>query len=155
MHDEHVDPIPGGYSLPNGWRITPAGKAIHTEDLILNLTSSDKPTAEWTDSLPATQVDWTGLAMHPKKNLLYAANRGNDPRRGHVSAFDTTTGKIVQQITVDVSLRHRYGDGESSEHDSGWRQSERHRARSSGAVACVEREREHRYRDRHEEAAGD
>src|SRR5579864_5122530 len=33
-------PIPGGYSLPNGWRITPVGKAIHTEDLILNITAS-------------------------------------------------------------------------------------------------------------------
>src|SRR3954447_1278384 len=33
-------PIPGGYSLPNGWQITPVGKAISTEDLILNLTAS-------------------------------------------------------------------------------------------------------------------
>src|SRR4051812_47000969 len=33
-------PIPGGYSLPNGWQITPVGKAIATEDLILNLTAS-------------------------------------------------------------------------------------------------------------------
>ena len=31
-------PIPGGFSLPNGWRITPVGKAINTEDLILKLT---------------------------------------------------------------------------------------------------------------------
>ena len=174
--------IPGGYSLPNGWQITPIGKAIPTEDLILNLTSSkdekvviaqhggfnphglvvidtasqtpvqriglksawlglawsndgrklyvsggnasgvrnptvapiyvfdyangklsEKPVAEWTDTLPAPQVYWTGLAMHPKKNLLYAANRGNDPARGHVSVFDTASGKIVQKITVDVS----------------------------------------------------
>jgi len=33
-------PINGGYSLPNGWRITPVGKAIDTEDLILNLSGS-------------------------------------------------------------------------------------------------------------------
>ncbi len=33
-------PVPGGYSLPNGWTITPVGKAIHTEDLILNLVAS-------------------------------------------------------------------------------------------------------------------
>src|SRR5258708_37278535 len=33
-------PIPGGFSLPNGWRITPAGKAIATQDLILNLAPS-------------------------------------------------------------------------------------------------------------------
>jgi YVTN family beta-propeller protein len=174
-------PISGGYSLPNGWQITPVGKAILTEDLILNLTASkdekvviaqhggynphglvvidaatqkpvqriglksawlglawshdghklyvsggnasgrnptvapiyvfdyangklsEKPSAEWKDTLPATQIYWTGLAMHPKKNLLYAANRGNDPGRGHVSVFDTTTGKIVKKIGVDVS----------------------------------------------------
>ena len=33
--------IPGGFDLPNGWRITPAGKAIATiEDLVLNLVVS-------------------------------------------------------------------------------------------------------------------
>ena len=33
-------PLPGGFSLPNGWQITPVGKAIQTEDLILNLSAS-------------------------------------------------------------------------------------------------------------------
>ncbi len=175
-------PIPGGYSLPNGWRITPIGKAIPTEDLILNLSGSpdgqvviaqhggfnphglmvidtkteeavqriglrsawlglawahdgkklyvsggnaahpshpevapiyvfdyangrlsEKPSAEWRDVLPANRVYWSGVAMHPKKNLLYAANRGADPKRGQVSVFDTATGKIVGTIPVDVS----------------------------------------------------
>ena len=176
-------PIPGGYSLPNGWQITPVGKAIPTQDLILNLTSSkderiivaqhggfnphgllvidaateepvqriglhsgwlglawsgdgsklyvsggnasgsrhnsdiapiysfsyangrlsEKPAAEWRDSLPANEIYWTGIAMHPKKNLLYAANRGADPLPGHVSIFDAATGKIVKKIGVDVS----------------------------------------------------
>ena len=176
-------PIPGGYSLPNGWRITPVGEAIHTEDLILNLTQSkderivvaqhggfnphgllvidtathkatqriglesawlglawsndgaklyvsggnasgpkhvnnvapiyvfdysaghlsEKPTAEWRDTLAASQVYWTGIAMHPRKNLLYAANRGADPERGNVTVFDAATGKAQQRITVDVS----------------------------------------------------
>jgi YVTN family beta-propeller protein len=174
-------PIPGGYALPNGWRITPAGKAIPTEDLILNITGSpdgkvviaqhngynphglvvidtqteepvqrirlksawlgfawahdgsklyvsggnavghqvtvapiyvfnyangrlDEQPAEWRDdALSAKEVYWSGLAMHPKKNLLYAANRGADPRRGHVTVFDTTTGKVVGNIPVDVS----------------------------------------------------
>jgi hypothetical protein len=174
-------PIPGGYSLPNGWRITPAGKAIDTEDLILNLSGSpdgkvvieqhggfnphgltvidtateqpvqrigltsawlglawshdgkkfyvsggnashpshptvapiyvfdyangklaEKP-VEWRDSLPAGEVYWSGLAMHPTKNLLYAANRGADPKPGHISIFDTASGKIVGNIPVDVS----------------------------------------------------
>lgn len=176
-------PISGGYSLPNGWRITPVGQAIPTEDLILNLTQSpdervviaqhggfnphgllvidarshaavqriglhsawlglawshdgrklyvsggnasgpkhtkdvapiyvfdfagnrlsEKPVAEWRDSLPPAEIYWTGLAMHPKKDLLYVGNRGGDPGPGHVTVFDTATGKVVQQIPVDVS----------------------------------------------------
>jgi YVTN family beta-propeller protein len=175
-------PIPGGYSLPNGWRITPVGKSIPTEDLILNLTGSpdnrvviaqhggfnphglvvidasteeavqriglrsawlgmawshngaklfvsggnashpsnpgvapiyvfdyaagrlsEKPVAEWRDELPGNEVYWSGLAMHPKQQLLYAANRGADPKPGHVSVFDTATGKVVKKIPVDIS----------------------------------------------------
>ncbi len=175
-------PIPGGYSLPNGWRITPVGKALPTEDLLLNLIASpdekvviaqnggfnphglvvidtkteeivqritlrsawlglawsndgkklyvsggsaahprnsevapiyvfdyangrlsEKPTAEWRDSLPANKTYWSGVAMHPKKDLLYAANRGADPGPGHISVFDTKSGKLVQNIPVDIS----------------------------------------------------
>ncbi len=175
-------PIPGGFSLPNGWRITPAGKAIPTEDLILNLSGSrdgqaivaqhggfnphglvvidaktqeavqriglksawlglawsndgsqlfvsggnatgsrqtlvapiyvfdyangrlsERPSAEWRDSLPGQKIYWSGVAMHPKLNRLYAANRGADPGPGHISVFDTATGKIVQRIPVSVS----------------------------------------------------
>lgn len=175
-------PIPGGYSLPNGWRITPAGKAIASEDLLLNLsgspdgkivvaqhggfnphgllvidTTTEEPVqriglrsawlglawsndgkrlfvsggsaahprhpevapihvfdyangrlsesavAEWREDLPAKQIYWSGLAMHPTKDRLYAANRGADPGRGHVTVFDTNTGTIVQTIPVDVS----------------------------------------------------
>jgi len=173
----------GGFALPNGWKITPVGKSIPTEDLLLNLQPSpdgrvviaqhggfnphglvvvdaasdaavqrirlktawlglawsndgkrlfvsggganharnnnsvapvyvfdyaagrlsDKPVAEWKDTLPAAQTYWTGLAHHPKKDLLYAGNRGNDPLAGHISVFDTATGKIVAKIPVGVS----------------------------------------------------
>lgn len=173
----------GGYSLPNGWRITPVGKAIATEDLILNLTQSkdqrvviaqhggfnphgllvidqstqnavqriplhsawlgmawsrdgaklyvsggnasgprhtsdiapiyvfdyangklsEKPVAEWRDTVPAAEVYWTGLAMHPKEDLLFVGNRAADPARGHVAVFDTRTGKVVRKIPVDIS----------------------------------------------------
>jgi YVTN family beta-propeller protein len=176
-------PIPGGYALPNGWQITPVGKAIATEDLILNLTQSaderivvaqhggfnphgllvidratqaavqriplhsawlglawskdgaklyvsggsasgprhssdvapiyvfdyaagrlsEKPSAEWKDTLPAGEVYWTGLAMHPKQNLLLAGNRGADPMPGHVTVFDAGTGKVLRRIPVEVS----------------------------------------------------
>ena len=176
-------PFKEGFYLPNGWRITPAGRAIAAEDLILNLTGSPdgkvvvaqhggfnphgllvinsaseeatqriplksawlgmawsndgkrlfvsggnasharhptdvapiylfnyadarlsaEPAAEWRDDLPAAETYWSGLAMHPKKDLLYAANRGADPKRGHVSVFDTATGRVVNKIPVDVS----------------------------------------------------
>ncbi len=34
-------PVPGGFDLPNGWRITPAGKPIvDTEDMVLKLTTA-------------------------------------------------------------------------------------------------------------------
>lgn len=176
-------PVEGGYSLPNGWRITPLGKAIPTEDLILNLAvSPDKKTLvathggfnphglvvvdvvseekvqtiplnsawlglafspdgerlyvsggnaagrrnssvapiyvfsysagrlspkadqEWRDeTMPAARTYWSGLAHHPTKPLLYAANRGNDPLAGYVAAFDTATGRIMHRIPVEAT----------------------------------------------------
>jgi hypothetical protein len=33
-------PIPGGYDLANGWHITPAGKAVGTEDMVLKLVTA-------------------------------------------------------------------------------------------------------------------
>lgn len=33
-------PVAGGYDLPNGWKITPAGRAIVTEDMVLKLVPS-------------------------------------------------------------------------------------------------------------------
>src|SRR5262245_17552246 len=40
LAQEKPHPIPGGYALPNGWRITPLGKAIPTEDLIADTVVS-------------------------------------------------------------------------------------------------------------------
>jgi YVTN family beta-propeller protein len=205
-------PIPGGYSLPNGWQITPAGKAIPTEDLILNLVGSkdgkvviaqhggfnphglvvidtatekavqrirlqsawlglawsadglrlfvsggnasgakhnaavapiyvftysngklsETPVSEWRDTREAAATYWTGLAMHPKKSLLYAANRGADPLAGHVSVFDTGTGKIIQTIPVEVSPYDlQFNDDGSVLYVSNW---------SSNSVSVVDTE---------------
>ena len=35
--------------------------------------------------------------------MLYAANRGADPRPGHISVFDMSNGRIAGKIPVDVS----------------------------------------------------
>lgn len=64
---------------------------------------SEKPLTEWHDDLQEREVYRSGLARHPKANRLYAANRGDDPGRGHVTVFDTESGEAVQQIPVDVS----------------------------------------------------
>ena len=173
----------GGFALPNGWKITPFGKSIPTEDLILNMQPApdgrvvivqhggfnphglvvidaeseaavqriplpsawlglawsrdgrrlfvsggnanhprngsavapvyvfdyangrlgEKPAAEWKDALPANQTYWSGLAQHPKKDLLYAANRGNDPLAGTVTVFDEASGRVLARIQVGAS----------------------------------------------------
>ena len=192
----------GGYSLPNGWRITPVGKAIPTEDLILNLTQSqderivvaqhggfnphgllvidvktqapiqriglksawlglawsrdgaklyvsggnasgprhtsdvapiyvfdyangrlsEKPAAEWRDTLPAGDVYWTGLAMHPKQDLLFAGNRGADPKPGHIGVFDAQTVTPNHHALANnwVLFDNLYCDGEVSVDGHSW-----------------------------------
>src|SRR2546426_5914822 len=78
-------PSTEGYVLPNGWRITPIGKVIHTEDLILNILPTldgramvavhpgfnphglvliDVMNDEVTQRIPLPTT-WMGLAWHP------------------------------------------------------------------------------------------
>src|ERR1700720_1297223 len=39
-HSLSTHSVSDGYALPNGWRITPLGKAIVTEDMVINETLS-------------------------------------------------------------------------------------------------------------------
>ncbi|MBA3440534.1 MAG: beta-propeller fold lactonase family protein [Pyrinomonadaceae bacterium] len=174
-------PTADGYSLPNGWRLTPIGKAIPTEDMVLHLLPapdgraviashsgfnphglvvidarteqavqriplkstwlgmawhpngnllyvsggnadgrvstrapvyvfeyknarlSPKPVATLEETIDAAQIYWSGLAHHPLKNILYAANRGTTPTPGSVVVFDTTSGKILARIPVGIN----------------------------------------------------
>ncbi len=179
---EPPGPLPDGYALPNGWRISPAGKALQTEDLVLNLSRapdgkalvgthggynphglvvidpvrdeivqrirlrsawlgltwspdgrrlfasggnaasardrqvapiyvfdyangrlSKAPVAQWRDNAPANSTHWSGLAHHPNKPLMYAANRGNDPLAGYVAVFDANSGQVLRRIPVEAS----------------------------------------------------
>jgi len=175
-------PIPGGFALPNGWRLTPLGKSIPTEDLVLDTVASpdgrvvvalnagynqhgltvidtrteeavqhialetawhgmawspdgkklyvsggnatgkrthyrapiyvfeyrdgrlsDKPAARLEETIDMADLYWSGMAHHPRKNLLYAANLGTGSVRGSVTVFDTAAGKIRERIYVDMN----------------------------------------------------
>jgi YVTN family beta-propeller protein len=70
--------IPGGFDLPNGWRITPAGKSIATiEDLVLNFVVS------------------------PDGKIVVASHSGYLPHG--IDVFDTKTEKLVQEIPLKTT----------------------------------------------------
>ncbi len=174
--------IPGGYSLPNGWRLTPLGKSLETNDMVLNATAapdglaviamhagynphglvvvdtrteeivqriplksawyglawspdgkrlfvsggnanatkgpstrapiyvfdyangrlSNEPAAQLEETVDTSQLFWSGVAHHPKKNVLYAANRGTGFGTGNIVAFDSTSGKLLGRIPVEM-----------------------------------------------------
>ena len=163
---------PDGYALPNGWKITPRGSSVATEDMVLKLVDSpddrvvigshsgynphglivvdrhsaearqripikttwmgmawsrdgralyvsggnangkkkitaslapiyefpydngkvnEQPSAELNETIDKSQVWWSGLAQHPTKDLLYAANRGTNSNPSNIVVFDTRT----------------------------------------------------------------
>jgi YVTN family beta-propeller protein len=177
-------PIPGGFDLPNGWRITPAGKPIaDTEDMVLKMVAapdgraviathagynphglvvidtrshqvvqriglkstwlglawapdgktlyvsggnangnkvkptlapiyefryndgrlSPQPAGQLDETIPLNKVYWSGLAHHPTKDLLYAANRGTNAEPSNIVVFDTKTRSIVTRIPVEIN----------------------------------------------------
>ncbi len=70
--------IPGGFDLPTGWRITPAGKSIATiEDLVLNFVVS------------------------PDGKIVVASHSGYLPHG--IDVFDTKTEKLVQEIPLKTT----------------------------------------------------
>jgi len=175
--------IPGGFALPNGWKITPLGKSLETNDMVLNATAapdglaviamhagynphglvvvdakteeivqkiplksawyglawspdgkklfvsggnangakgktqtrapiyvfdyangrlSNEPSARLEETIDTAELFWSGVAHHPKKNILYAANRGTGFGTGTIVAFDTTSGKMLSHTPVDM-----------------------------------------------------
>ncbi len=175
----------GGFDLANGWRITPAGRAVGTEDMVLKLVTapdgravigshsgfnphgivvldtksqevvqrialkstwmgmawsrdgktlyvsggnanssekagppsraplyefsyangrlSEKPSAQIDEIVPLDKIYWSGLAYHPRKNLLYAANRGTSDAPSNVVVFDGKTRQLLTRIPVEVN----------------------------------------------------
>ncbi len=175
--------IQGGFDLPNGWRITPASKALaRAGDLILKMVTapdgkaviavnsgfqahgltvldpetkavvqrialkttwlglgwspdgktlyvsggnaagapvpsaapiylfdykngrlSAQPTGTLDETLPLDKVMWSGVAHHPSKPLVYAANRGVDDKATYVAVFDAVNHALLTRIPVEIS----------------------------------------------------
>ena len=119
--------IPGGFDLPNGWRITPAGKAIATiEDLVLNLVVSPDGrivVASHSGYLPhgidvfdartqkqiqhiELKTTWLGMAWSPDGHTLY------------VSGGNATGAKKITQSAAPI-YEFSYKDGRLSEQPTG------------------------------------
>jgi YVTN family beta-propeller protein len=64
---------------------------------------SDAPVAQFDETIGKDRVWWSGVAHHPTRPLLYAANRGVDNTPTNVVVFDAATGKLVTRIPVEVS----------------------------------------------------
>jgi len=119
-------PTAGGYLLPNGWRITPIGKAVPTEDLMLNLLPSpdgrvvvgvtcgynphglvvvDVKTDEPVQRIPLPTA-WLGLAWHPDGTKLYVSGGNNSSRKGiraPVYVFGYKDGRLTAQPLATLS----------------------------------------------------
>ncbi len=176
----------GGFDLPNGWRITPAGKQVaDLNDLVLKMVLSPdgkvivaghsgylphglsvldakthkvvqevplkttwlglawsgdghtlfvsggnangekkveaslapvyalayrngrlnpKPVATFTDdTVPMDKTWWSGVLADPKRDLVWAANRGTSMAATDVVAFDARSGQIKKRVRVGIS----------------------------------------------------
>src|ERR1700730_17579795 len=69
--------IEGGYALPNGWHITPVGKAVPTEDMVLNIVPS------------------------PDRKQMIALHAGYNPHR--LVIIDSGKGDIVQRVPLPAA----------------------------------------------------
>jgi YVTN family beta-propeller protein len=116
-------PIDGGYLLPNGWRITPLGDSVETNDLVMNLSPTpdglnmvalhsgynphglvviDGATNSAVQRIPLP-TSWLGLAWHPDGDRLYVSGgnasrtRAKDPAPIYV--FEYRSGRLSETPT--------------------------------------------------------
>src|SRR5882672_2049315 len=124
--------IAGGYELPNGWRLTPLGRAIPTEDMVLNVSVApdrksvvalnsgfnphgivvvDAHSEEAVQRIGLKSA-WLGLAWHPNGKRLYVSGgnaNGRKPTRVLIYIFDYENGRLSNQPsgtleeTIDTS----------------------------------------------------
>jgi YVTN family beta-propeller protein len=109
--------ITGGYELPNGWRLTPLGRAIPTEDMVLNVSlAPDRKTvvalhsgfnphglvvvdahSEEAAQRIRLKSAWLGLAWHPNGKKLYVSGgnaNGKNPTRAPIYIFGYENGRL-------------------------------------------------------------
>jgi YVTN family beta-propeller protein len=112
----------GGYELPNGWRLTPLGRSIPTEDMVLNVSVApdrkaivalhsgfnphglvvvDARTEEAVQRIPLKSA-WLGLAWHPNGKRLFVSGgnaNGRVPTRAPIQIFDYSAGRLSEKPT--------------------------------------------------------
>jgi YVTN family beta-propeller protein len=64
---------------------------------------SEQPIGRFDESVAPFLVWWSGVARHPTRPLLYAANRGIAADPTYVAAFDAVSGKLITRIPVEIS----------------------------------------------------
>ncbi|HUQ92399.1 MAG TPA: hypothetical protein VM120_12020 [Bryobacteraceae bacterium] len=122
-------PLANGYDLPNGWRISPAGRNVATSDYVLNMVNTpdgrnvialhsgynphglvvvDPKNVEITAKVPLKSA-WFGLAWAPDGKTLYVSG-GNgesrrDPTAAPIYALPYENGKLAAQPSTE--FRHR------------------------------------------------
>ena len=167
--------IPDGYELPNGWRLTPLGRAIPTEDMVLNVSLApdrkavvalhsgfnphglvvvDAHSEEAAQRIPLKSA-WLGLAWHPNGKRLYVSGGNANGKNAHPRAhlhLRLRERPPLERAVGHARRDHRYlgallvRPGASSQQASALRRQSRHRRRA-------EQRRRLRYRDRQAAAA--
>src|ERR1700755_407179 len=108
---------PDGYALPNGWKITPPGRFVNTEDMVLKLVTSpddrvviashsgynphglvvaDPKTDEGFHSI-RLKTPWRGMAWSPDAKTLYVSG-GNANGQKRIGA---TLAPIYEMAYAD------------------------------------------------------
>jgi YVTN family beta-propeller protein len=111
--------------LPNGWRISPAGKLIETGDMIVDLSVSpdgthaiavhagynahglvvlDRRTSQIAQTIPLDSA-WMGMAWNTSGGVLYVSGgTGNtaSPFRPHILAFRYSRSALTRDPSLDL-----------------------------------------------------
>ncbi len=122
-------PVDGGYLLPNGWRISPVGEVLRTEDLILRITMSPDGRsvialhsgfnphglvvidAESRRVLQKIRIpsSWYGMAWSPDGGRLFVSGGGccRDARKGPSPApiyvYRYQAGRLSEQPVAQLT----------------------------------------------------